>query len=76
MATKSKSLTLAAVGILKRFQAVEREAEHIAAGQNSTQLVQALLNDDGLHAIISDGRATIEIANGQVAVSVKGESGE
>jgi hypothetical protein len=76
MATKSKSLTLAAVGILKRFQAVEREAERIAAGQNSTQLVQALLNDDGLHAIISDGRATIEIANGQVAVSVKGESGE
>lgn len=38
--------------------------------QNGARLVRAVLDGAGLHAVISDGKATIEIVNGAVAVSV------
>jgi hypothetical protein len=73
MSRSSKSITLAAdnaAGILRRFQA---EAERIAGEQNGAKMVRAVLDQNGLHAVISDGHSTIEIANGAVAVSVKQE---
>jgi hypothetical protein len=72
---KSKSLTIAASdagGIMKRFQAVEAEAQRVHEESQGRALVRALLDSDGLHAVISDQHgATLEIAGGKVAVSVK-----
>jgi hypothetical protein len=40
------------------------------AEQTGAQLVRALLQGGKLHAVISDGKSTIEIMDGSVAVSV------
>ena len=54
----------------KRFQAVEAEASRIHAEQSGAQLVRALLQGGKLLSIVSDGKSTIEVCNGRVALSV------
>jgi hypothetical protein len=56
--------------VAKRFQACEAEASRIHAEQSGASLVRALLDGSGLHAVISDGKSTIEICGGKVALSV------
>ena len=76
MSRKSKSLTIAAQNagtIAARFQSVEAEANRIHTEQTGATLVRALLGGQGLHAVISDGKSTVEVFNGQVSLSVKGE---
>jgi hypothetical protein len=71
--TKSKSVTIAAsdaATTLARFAAVEAAAERIHQEQVGAKLVRALLNGGKLHAVISDGSSTIEVHDGQVALSV------
>ena len=58
---------------ITRFSAVEREAQRIHQEQTGSRLVRALLDGSGLHAVITDGKATLEIADGKVAVSVRQE---
>ena len=78
MAKQEKALTITqAAGLaataLSRFGAVEREAQRIHQEQTGSRLVRALLDGSGLHAVITDGKATLEIASGKVAVSVRQE---
>ncbi len=73
MAIKKTSIAVAAnsaAAIARRFEAVEREAERIHTEQTGAAIVRALLGGAGLHAVITDGKATLEICNGKVAVSV------
>lgn len=76
MSKKEKShnaVTVAASkagSIATRFSAVEAEAERIHAEQSGAKLVRAMMNGSGLHAILSDGKATLEICDGAVALSV------
>ena len=69
--TKSKAIAIAASAagaVAKRFQAVEAEASRIHAEQSGAQLVRALLQGGKLPAIVSDGKSTIEVCNGRVAL--------
>jgi hypothetical protein len=71
--TKSKSVSPAAsnaANTLARFQAVENEASRIHQEQVGSKLVRVLLAGGKLHAIVSDGASTIEVRDGQVALSV------
>jgi hypothetical protein len=70
---KSKSITIAAsdaANTLARFASVEAEASRIHAEQAGSKLVRALLSGGKLHAVISDGSSTIEVHDGQVALTV------
>ena len=74
MTRSNKSITVAAgnaAGILRRFQAVELEADRIAGEQNGSRMVRAVLDDNGLHVLMRDEHgAVLEIAEGKVAISV------
>jgi hypothetical protein len=73
MTKQSKSIAIAAnaaANTLARFQAVEAEAERIHQEQAGSKLVRALLSGGKLHAIVSDGASTIEVHDGQVALTV------
>jgi hypothetical protein len=62
--SKSTAVTVAVSNagmIAKRFQAVEAEASRIHAEQSGATLVRALVNGSGLHAVLSDGKTTIEV---------------
>ena len=78
MATKtSKAVTVAtrdAASVLSRFEAVERNARTIHEQSVGSKMARALLSGGRLHAVVTDGRSTIEICDGKVAVSV--EQGE
>ncbi len=70
---KSQAVTVAAsnaASMAKRFASVEAEASRIHSEQSGSKLVRALLSGGKLHAVISDGKSTIEIMDGQVALSV------
>jgi hypothetical protein len=70
---KSQAVTVAAstAGVVaKRFASVEAEASRIHAEQSGASLVRALLQGGKLHAVISDGKSTLEIMDGSVALSV------
>jgi len=56
--------------VAKRFASVEAEASRIHAEQSGAQLVRALLSGGKLHAVISDGKSTLEVMDGSVALSV------
>jgi hypothetical protein len=76
MSKKSKgtAITLAAQraeAIAARFAAVEAEATRIHEEQTGARLVRAMLGGNGLHAVISDGKSTMEVFDGQVSLSVK-----
>jgi hypothetical protein len=67
MTRSSKSVTLAAesaAGIMRRFRAVEAEAERIAGEQNGNRIVRAVLDESGLRAVISDGKVAVSVNNG------------
>jgi len=69
----SNAVTVAASAagkIATRFQAVEAAAQRIHTEQSGAQLVRALLSGGKLHAVISDGKSTLEIMDGSVALSV------
>jgi hypothetical protein len=71
--TKSKAVTIAAreAGtVANRFSAVEIEAERIHAEQSGSKLVRALMTGGKMHAVISDGKSTLEVHDGVVALSV------
>jgi hypothetical protein len=70
---KSQAVTIAASSagsMAKRFASAEAEASRIHSEQSGSKLVRALLQGGKLHAVISDGKSTIEIMDGQVALSV------
>jgi hypothetical protein len=71
--TTTNAVTIAASAagaVAKRFASVEAEASRIHAEQTGGKLVRALLSGGKLHAVISDGKSTIEIMDGSVALSV------
>jgi len=73
--TKSKSLTTFAAGVLKRFGAVETEANRIHGQEAGATFMRAVLDDNGLHVLATDQHGTtLEIAGGKLAVSVKSEA--
>jgi len=55
---------------LSRWNAAEEEAQRHHTTASSRKIVKAVMNGSGLHAFISDGKATIEICDGAIAVSV------
>jgi hypothetical protein len=70
---KSQAVTIAASSagsVAKRFASVEAEASRIHSEQSGSRLVRALLSGGKLHAVVTDGRSTIEVCNGSVALSV------
>jgi hypothetical protein len=72
--TKSNKLTQTAGGHLRRFSAVEHEAERIASEQNGRAFVRAVLSDGKLHAIIQDEcGAVLELAEGKIPLTVRNE---
>ena len=78
---KAKNTTIAIASekagtVMARFEAVEREAQKIHEQQMGTKLARALLSNGSLHLVLSDGKATVEVANGAVALSVKQENEE
>jgi len=69
--TNAATIAASAAGaVAKRFAAVENEASRIHAEQSGASLVRALLQGGKLHAVISDGKSTLEIMDGSVALSV------
>lgn len=68
---KSTAITIAASSAAARWHAVETTARRLDEEQTGGRLVRALLGKNGLHAVISDGKSTLEVADGQVALSVK-----
>ena len=70
---KSTAITLAASTAAARWNAVESVANRIHEEQSGANLVRALLGKNGLHAVISDGKSTLEVSDGQVALSVKSD---
>jgi hypothetical protein len=78
--TTTNAVTIAASAagaVAKRFAAVENEASRIHAEQSGAKLVRALLQGGGkLHAVISDGKSTLEIMDGSVALSVAQAEGD
>jgi len=74
MARKSKAVTVAtcdAAAIMTRFKAVEDNAHAIHEQSVGTKMARAILSGGNLHCVVSDGRSTIEISGGKVAVSVQ-----
>ena len=79
MTRRNHSVAIAAESAgraLERFAAVEQAAQAAHEEMTGRAMVRAMLDGNGLHAVISDGKATLEIANGRVAVSVKQEEPE
>ena len=70
---KSTAITLAASTAASRWSAVESVANRMHEQQSGANIVRALLGKNGLHAVISDGKSTLEVSDGQVALSVKSE---
>jgi hypothetical protein len=76
MAKKSKAVTVAAQSasaVSTRFTAVESEATRIHQEQSGASFVRALLKGGKLHAVVSDGKSTLEVMDGAVALSVAQE---
>jgi len=75
MSKKSKAITVAAksAAIASRFADVECVATRIHQEQAGASLMRALLKGGKLHAVVSDGRATLEVSDGAVALSVAQE---
>jgi hypothetical protein len=76
--TKSKAVTIAARSagdIIARFEAVEAAACRIHQEQSGAKLVRALLKDGKMHAVITDGNATLEVMDGAVSLSVEQREG-
>jgi len=70
---KSKAVTLSASNAattLARFAAVEAAAERIHQEQVGAKFVRAAMNGRGLHAVLTDGKTTLEVMDGKVALSV------
>jgi hypothetical protein len=70
---KSQAVTIAASSagaVAKRFVSVEAEASRIHAEQSGSKLVRALLSGGKFHAVISDGKSTLDVMDGSVALSV------
>lgn len=70
---KSKAVTIAAqaaTAIATRFAAVEVEATRIHQEQSGAKLVRALMKGGKMHAVVSDGKTTLEVMDGAVALSV------
>ena len=74
MAKKSRAITTcaqSASAVTTRFADVERVANRIHQEQQGASLMRALLDKSGkLHAVLSDGKATLEVMDGAVALSV------
>jgi hypothetical protein len=71
---KSKAVTIAAQlagDIVARFAVVEATACRIHQEQSGARLVRALLKDGKLHAVVTDGNATLEVMDGAVSLSVE-----
>ena len=73
---KTAIVTRDAAPVLSRFEAVERTASAIHEQSGANKLARALLSGGKLHAVISDGRSTVEICDGKVAVSVQQDETE
>jgi hypothetical protein len=76
MTKTSNAVTIAASNasaVAKRFAAVETEAQKIHAEQTGGKLVRAFMNGGSIHAVITDGKTTLEVQDGKVALSVTGE---
>jgi hypothetical protein len=71
--SRNNAVTVAASkagSVATRFASVEAEAQRIHTEQTGAKLVRAVLNGGGLHAVLSDGKTTIEVLDGKVALSV------
>jgi len=77
MTKSSRSLTTLAAGVLKRFAAVEADANRIHEEQGGRQIARAVMTDEGLHILMQDQHGTsLEIAGGKLAVGVKTKTEE
>jgi hypothetical protein len=74
MKSKGRELITAAAksasAIATRFASVEVEATRIHQEKSGASLVRALLKGGKLHAVVSDGKSTLEVMDGAVALSV------